>query len=385
MSWPVTDAFKAALAKSHTPTLKVEILEGGTVIASTEPLSLVEDLSVLSGSVSDDRKAQVGRRSAEWVVVDRTGGLSPLDSATAVHPLRDRDVRLWRGIGAELVPLATVQLTSLVGTEESRGITYSLSGVDRSTAIANADWRVEHEIAEGTTPYAATVAILAQVDPSHTYTVASAATTKTLDAMTFLPGEDPDPWTAIVKIWESAAMEVYFDQMGVLKAQPFVDSGTAPVAWSYLLDDNSLRLDPLGVDVDRETLRNGVVVRGTAPWLLYGVQAEAWDTDPTSPTYYDPANPLASAVGPHPEYIDDSLVGDETEAQALATARLPELLGVLENVSFNAIPNPALEAGDVIEIAANIFSTTNRFVLDQLTTPLTYEGVQTGVTRRRTR
>jgi hypothetical protein len=365
--------------------MKVEILENGIVLASTDIASLTEELTVMSGSVSDDRKASVGRRTADWTVVDRTGVLSPLAPHMAVYPLRDRDVRLWRGIGDELVPLATVQLSSLRMSGDLAGATYSLTGTDRSSTLAVSDWREPLEIEEGTTPDAATQAILSQVDPGHTYITAFGETEKTLDGMTFLPGEDPDPWQAIAKIWESAAMEVFFNQMGVLRSQPIPNPTTVPIAWDYLDDEASIRLAPLGIDVDRSSLRNGVIVRGSAPWLLYGVSAEAWDTDSLSSTYYDPAHPSASNVGPHPEYIDDSLVSDETEAQALADAKLPDVLGIEEQISLNAIPNPALEAGDAVRIKAVEFNTAPRFIFDQLTTPLTYEGVQSANTRRRNR
>lgn len=385
MTWPTTDAFKAALRKSHTPTMKVEILESGVVVASTDVLSLTEEITVLSGSISDDRKTQVGRRQASWQVVDRTGGLLPLTPDDITYPLRDRDVRLWRGIGTELVPMATVQLTSLSVSHDLAGITYSMSGTDRSMVIANSDWRSEFVVTAGQTPRAATLAILSRVDPNRTYVLVDSPTSKTLDEMVFLPGEDPDPWTAIQKIWESAAMEVFFDQLGQVKAQPIPDPATAPISWQFLDDANSIRTAPMSLEVNRESLRNGVIVKGSAPWLLYGVTGEAWDTDPSSSTYYDPANPTLSAVGPHPEYIEDSFVSNETEANALAAAKLPDLLGIEETVGFSSIPNPALEAGDVVEIQTDVIGNVSRFILDQVTTPLTYEGTQTANTRRRTR
>lgn len=385
MTWPTTDAFKAALRKSHTPTMKVEILEGGVVVASTDVLSLTQEITVLSGSVSDDRKALVGRRHASWELIDRTGGMLPITTDDVLYPLRDRDVRLWRGIGTELVPLATVQLAVMKITEQAAGLTYSMSGSDRSTVLAGSDWRSEFVVTAGQTPRAATLSILARVDPTRTYVLVDSPTSKTMDEMVFLPGEDPDPWTAIQKIWEAAAMEVFFDQMGQIKAQPIPNPATAPVAWQFLDDSASIRVAPMGIEVNRDSLRNGVIVRGSAGWLLYGVTGEAWDTDTTSSTYYDPANPTASAVGPHPEYIDDSLVGSEAEATAVAVAKLPDLLGIEETVEFSSIPNPALEAGDVVEIQTDVIGNVSRFILDQVSTPLTFDGTQTANTRRRTR
>lgn len=394
MSWPVSAAFKAALKLSHTPTMKVEILEDGALVAQTEVVVDQQRLTVLDGNVSDDRKAQVGRRSVDITLVDPQGAFVPLTTTHVVYPLRDLDLRLWRGVEGvhagvsatdpAMVPMATVQLEAARVVDDDSDRVWSLSGTDRSKSLANADWRDELVVASGTTPRAATLAILARVDPGHTYTVIDSPTAKVLDELVFLPGEAPNPWEAIVKVWEAAAMEVFFDQLGQLKAQPIPNPLTAPLAWSFLDDTDSIRVAPLNVDVDRATLRNGVVVRGTAPWLLYGVFGQAWDTDPGSTTYFDPANAGASVVGPHPEYIDDSLVSTTAEANALATAKLPDLLGIEERVEFNLIPNPALEAGDVVVLSTPMVK-SGRFILDALVTPLTFEGTQAANTRRRTR
>jgi hypothetical protein len=390
MSWPVSEAFRAAVTKSHTPTMKVQVLENGLLIAETEAVAVSERLYIEDGSISDDRKSLVGRRNATWRLIDKDGLFEPLTTSAVVHPMRDRDVRLWRGIQGfddDLCPLATVQLERTNVSREGAGVRWSMSGSDRSLHLSRCDWRTELNIPEGTTPYAATLLVLAQVDPAHSYVVVASPTTKVLDEIDFLPGEPPDPWEAIRMFWESAAMEVFMDQLGQVKAQPFPNPATAPVARQYI-DGNAdnIRVSPMEVDIDRTTLRNGVRVTGSAPWLLYGVVAEAWDIDPGSPTYYDPLNPGSSLVGPHPEEISDSLVGDETEAQALADAKLPDVLGIEESIRLPAIPDPSLEAGDVIEIANDLIQPTSRFIFDTLETPLTFKGgAQTGTTRRRTR
>lgn len=182
-------------------------------------------------------------------------------------------------------------------------------------------------------------------------------------------------------------MEVFFDQMGQIKTQPYPNPLTAGIAWAFAPGETAVRVDPLTIKVSRESLRNGVIVKGSAPWLLYGVSAEAWDTTVSSPTYYDPANPSGSIIGPHPEYIEDSLVSNATEALALAVAKLPDVLGIEEQISFNTVPLPHLEAGDVVTVAHPVFgAVAPRLILDQLTTPLTFDaGAQTANTRRRTR
>lgn len=384
MSWPVSAAFKAAVVKSHTPTFKVEIMDAtGLLVASTDVLALVDDLTVLSGEVTEDRKVANGRHTARVELLDRTNALAPLLTTSPIYPMRDLDMRLYRGIDTELVPLATVQLESIQVMDEHGGVTMTFNGTDRSKAISGMDWRTELTIAEGTTPLAATQAILEQVDPSHTYVYSTSPTTKTLDEITFIPGESPNPWDAIVALWQGAAMEVYFDQVGQVRSKAIPDPLTSPIMWEFQDGQANIRVDPLSLSVDRASLRNGVKVQGSAPWLVYGVYGEAWDTDPSSTTYFDPDYPEDSLVGPHPEVIEDAMVSNETEATALAVAKLPDYLGIEEQVEFNTIPNPMLEAGDVVQIGTPLLGSPSRFILDQLTTPLLYSDVQRANTRRR--
>lgn len=395
MSWPVQQAFKNAVERSHTPTLRFEILENGVVVASSAVLTSTSKLTITEGRVDHDRKATVGRRALDATIIDHKNLLAPIHSNSAVHPLRDRDLRVWRGIeGVSAsadpsapvdVPLATVQLLKSRLTYDEAGATWTVSGSDRSTLLSEAQWRDELVIAAGTTPYAATQAVLAAIDPGHTYVIVASPTTKVLDELVFVPGDSTTPWDAIRKFWEAAGMDVGLDQLGQIRAQPFLNPLTAPIARSFLDDDRSIRVAPLTADIDRSTLRNGVVVQGTAPWLLYGVYGEAWDTDPSSPTYYDPLNPSLSLVGPHPEYVDDPLVSNSAEATALAVAKLPDVLGIEEAYSFSMLPDPSLEGGDVIEMQNTYVQPKSRLVLDRVTTPFGWGVLQDSTARRRTR
>jgi len=394
MSWPVSDDFNAALRRSHTPTFRVELLENGEVTASSEPVA-GHLLHVIGGSIDEDRKAEVGRRSADWSIVDPKKLLVPFGPSDIVYPLRDIEVRLWRGIegvsakvdptaeGPDDVPLCTVGLERSRVTDPEPGRMWDLSGSDRSVLLDLLGFNVPVEIPVGTALRAATQTILTAVDPGHAYVIVDSPTTATTQALLFLPGSGTSPWMAIVKMWEAAGFEVFFDQLGQLVAQPIPNPLTANVAWQFLDDSQSIRVAPLSLEIDRRSLRNGVVVRASARWVLYGVFGEAWDTDPSSPTYFDPANPTASKVGRHPEEIEDALVGSPAEAAALAAAKLPDVLGVEEKIDFESIPHPGRTAGDVIELATELTGARSRLMLDRVTTPLLFKGTQSALGRRR--
>lgn len=385
MSWPVSDTFKAKLRDgSGVVTSRVEILRDGEVEKSSAIFDTDTELLSLEGNVGDDRRSDV-RRQAGFTIVDARRLLLPITSTIAEYPLADRDLRLWRGIDDELVPLATVQAESL-DIDEMGGITLVLGGRDRSADLAGCDWRSSLTIDDGTPLREATELIVEHVKPGYSFTIVDDPTDETTPRLTFIPGEEPNPWQAITKVWEIAAMEVFLDQLGQIRAQARPDALTdEETAWDFADDTDSLRVSALRRSVRRDSLVNGVVVRATARWLLYGIRGEAWDTDPLSPTYYDPALPLDSPVGPRPYYHDDSLIGTQDQADALAASLLLDRLGIEEQVSTEVIPNPSLASGDIVSIDTEGLGGSYRFVLDQIDTQLGYDAAQSFSTRRRTR
>lgn len=385
MSWPVSDSFKAKLRDgSGVITSRVEILRDGEVEKSSEIFETDQELLTIDGNVGDDRRSEV-RRQAGFTIVDARRLLLPITSAIAEYPLADRDLRLWRGIDDELVPLATVQAESL-DIDEDIGITLALGGRDRSADLASCDWRTPLTIPDGTPCRQATELIVGHVKPGYWFTIVDDPTDATTPRLTFVPGEEPNPWQAIVKVWEIAAMEVFLDQLGQIRSQPRPDAllDVEP-AWVFADDDDGLRVSPLRRSVRRDSLVNGVVVRATARWLLFGIRGEAWDTDPLSNTYYDPDLPLDSPVGPRPYYHDDSLIGTQDQADALAASLLLDRLGIEEQVSTEVIPNPSLASGDIVTIETEGLGGAYRFVLDQIDTQLGFDAAQSFSTRRRTR
>lgn len=68
---------------------------------------------------------------------------------------------------------------------------------------------------------------------------------------------------------------------------------------------------------------NGVTVVGEPrDSLAIDVRAERWDTDPRSPTFYDPYNPGASRIGPQPYKVVSPIVRTQQEAENLAEVEL---------------------------------------------------------------
>jgi hypothetical protein len=121
----------------------------------------------------------------------------------------------------------------------------------------------------------------------------------------------------------------------------------------------------------RARIYNGVVVRGeSATSDAAPVSAAAYDLDSTSPTRW--GDPAAGAFGMVPYFMSLPTITTVAQAQAVARANLARHLGAASSVDLSTVPNPALEAGDVIDIIAG--GEARRHVVDSFTVPLSPGG-----------
>src|SRR5690606_8366165 len=134
------------------------------------------EVAALDGQVTADRKADV-RRTATVELVDHRGELAPLLSSSALHPLTEREIRVWRGIEGvaasdeyPLVPMATVLFETLAISDDIPPRTYTIGGDDREAELGRLDWPDAVTIDEGTSPADLTATVLAAVWPGYSYT-----------------------------------------------------------------------------------------------------------------------------------------------------------------------------------------------------------------------
>lgn len=190
---------------------------------------------------------------------------------------------------------------------------------------------------------------------------------------------ESDPWKAATEWAAACGAEVYFDRNGYLTIQDEPDPETDPVSWVY--DDggsnpNSVLLST-GRSMSDDPGYNGIVLTSESNTLQFPVRIELWDDDPSSPTF---------ALGPYgkvPYFESNPLVVDYTQGGAAARARLLQIMGGTESVSFAAVPNPAHEASDVVRVIRPLSLTDSTAVIDSLVIPLDVKDAMTVRTRER--
>jgi hypothetical protein len=128
-----------------------------------------------------------------------------------------------------------------------------------------------------------------------------------------------------------------------------------------------------GEDLDRTGVYNGVLLEGQATADAAPVSALAVDSDPLSPTYW------GGPFGKVAMVAQSSSVQDATQAAAAAQSLLGLRLKMTRSLKLTAAPNPALEAGDSIDV---VFpdGREERHLIDAVTIDLS-GGAQTIETR----
>lgn len=363
------------LAKPHHAIVRLDVLEAGAVVASTTvPL---DQLRMAEGAVEAVRRADV-RRSASVRFADESGALVPLTGDDLLDPLERRELQLWRGLRyqdgtSELRSLAVVVIEQADVTEDA-AITVEVKGRDRSVLVSGSPWTDPYTIASGTNVGTAIQAIIEDRAGAGAFEFAfSPVATTTTGRVTYDPSTNP--WTAVQKMADGIGHEVFFDAEGVCVLRPVPDPNEAEVAWSFT-GSTSLRVGAMRRTVDGANLVNGVIIDASAPWLTTPLRGEAWDTDPDSPT-------RVARIGERPLRITDATVFTQTAADAAAAAKLLDVLGVEEQVTFSAIVNPWLAEGDVIELYSRALGGTARGIVETLSIPVSVADAQQGTTRSR--
>lgn len=360
--YPLPTGFADALTRSHTVQTQVDVLVRGQVAGSFTADSTA---GVVSGSVTVDGSAQV-RRSLQLRIADPTSSVYPHRVGDLLAP--PNELKVWQGIaGFPLIPLGVFGISE-PDVADDGGVVCDIKGFDRSRKISRRKWTTVFTITAGTLVPDAIRAILADRDPTGPAlnSVITNAVTPTI-----VLGADAgnDPWKDAQDIASAVALELLYDADGVpvLRNLPNPDAGV--LAATYAEGEGGLYLGGSRGFSD-EPGTNGVIIIGNGSELTAPFRVEVWNTNPQSPTYYDPANPSASVWGPVPDVQTTDLIPDAATALTVATAQLAALGGTVENVTFNGIPNPAHDAGDIVAVQRAALGVNARYVLDSFTLPL---------------
>jgi hypothetical protein len=362
-----TDRFLQEIRGSHTVYSYVDVIS---------PNQETKRLIVVDGSINVDKTAQF-RRGGTVNCIDPERIFVP-DETTGLLTPYGTEVRPYRGVKyadgeIEVYPLGVFRLSVSGFTESSAqsgaaGVRINLNMFDRSRTVSRDRFTVNYTIAAGTNLLTAIKLILQRTFDDLEYDAVSTHITTT-SAKVFAANDDP--WVACQELAKSMGCEIYFNVDGWVVVAPPTDIDSLPAPDFEYVEGNRCTMMDLQKQYSDEPGFNGVIVTGSAPGdELPPVRAEAWDLEPSSPTY------RYSKYGEVPQFINDTNVKTVAEAQKMADSLLRAQIGFSAQLSISAWTNPALEAGDVVQVERENMKVRGLYTVDAFNIPLRKEGVQ---------
>lgn len=372
--WPVSAAFLAAVGSSHQVVSRVDVLRGGQRLAVLQPTG---------GQVTVDRTNAV-RRRCSMQLTDPTGTLTPAAAADVLSPY-GTELAVWRGVvlpgGVELAPLGVFGVASVTATA-ANGLTLTVEGYDRARRLGLSRLPDIYTVTAGAGVNDATTGLLASRFPGLRFSLPPTSAVTPL--VVLQPGADP--WAAAAALQAALGRELYVDPVGTVTASPVPDPATSPVVATYTAGPQAVILDVQRRLTD-DGIINHVVVSGQSTSLAAPVRGEAYDTDPTSPTFigvgYGGPSWVPGPVGDLVQYVTSPLPTSADQATAMAAGILRDARGSTEQLQFTVVPNPAHDAGDVVQVVEQRSRTSGRYVIDSMTVPLDAAGALQATGRRR--
>jgi hypothetical protein len=329
--YPVSTRFLTAIADPHTPlfTAQVFLATGGVV-----------PLDIIGGSVTVDR-GQTVRRTCSVTVADTS-----LIPRTATDKLATfgAQLRISRGVDyrdgtSELVPLGVFRIDSVDGDIDTGPVT--ISGKSLECVISDDKFTAPYR-ASGNAVASITALILRSL-PSASVITGATVVDATIGARTW--DVQGDPWSAVAEIAAVIGAEAYADADGVFVIAVLPDPLSVPPVWTIGAGEGGAYISATrGMTADgvfNAVLASGENTEANVP----PVSALVVDADPTSPTYW------SGPFGHRPTFYSSATLTTTLACTSAATLLLRAAVAPNASANISALPNPALEPGDVIRVA----------------------------------
>lgn len=358
---PTTDKFQKTILGSHRISLEFEASYNG--ILSTLDLNVVDgDVTISSDLI---------RRSATITIVDPTGELTPSTPTDIIMPL-GTEMTFFRGVKypdgtAEHIRLGVFGVDDVQIEDSGANLTIRIDLFDRSKKVQRAQFTKDYSIPKNTNLITAITRLLKDGFPT-IQTNFPASDHKT-SAIVYQ--HNTDRWKAAVDLAASIGYDLHFNSRGVcVMTQPIIQS--APVlTFTDGIDGSVLDVAASLLEIrkryNRDKMYSHVIVTGESTGNTVPVRAEAVDDDPKSPTYWK------GPFGDVPYFFTSKLITTVDQAQDAAINLLATVSGILEGLEFAALPNVALDVGDMVYVKRQKSKVDAIYAVEKITLPLTQD------------
>lgn len=332
--YTITDNFKAHLVKSHEMISRMDVLDSNKNV-------ILGNIDIVSGSIQCDADSNIRRRATCEIVTNL-----PIRYTDYFHPLSGNEFRIYRGIRYshgvnELIPQGVFGPITADLSMGKEGVSGTITGDDRGAEVEAAQIVDPYAVAIGTNYGTAIKNIIKTGRPARF--AYNFATTTTLTPSMILEG---GRWSKVQEMATSFGHELFFDAKGICVLRVLPTISTSPMVWDFNIDNDTMTR--ISKTISRVGTHNHVVVYGESPSNSEPVRGEAMDTNPASATYV--GSPVGSSKFYSPTSMTSEYVTTINQANQLAKARLRQTLRARTGVSFEIVPNPALQENDVVYV-----------------------------------
>lgn len=327
--------------------------------------TLVAELRPVGGSVSADARRNVVRTASIEFAPDEERTHREVYELLTTPGLELVVRRGWvTPYGGEVVlSLGRFVVDEATYARGEDGTAVAVQCSDLAVRVQRARWTDPYQIAAGTALATALEAIILDRWPAAVIGFDAVSVPDTLGAAAvFEEGADSDPWADAQNLATAHGYVLYPDVEGVFRLRVPPDPDTATPVWAFEHGAGAVILEATRTS-PMERVYNGVIVTGEGSGLDVPVRGEAWDEAADSPTS------IHGAYGLVPYFYSSSLVTTQDQAESAAESLLATVLGRLEQLTWQQIPNPALAPLDPVEVEDED-GVTHSYILDELTIPL---------------
>lgn len=255
------------------------------------------------------------------------------------------------------------------GGQIGSGRYLKIKGTDPSKSISVNPWEKPKVVNSQPFDQAITGMVVDRLPTQEDFSVVSA--NRDCDLLVYGLDQSSDAWQDIRDLATACGFEAYFDAAGTLVFRPVTDPRTARPVWAFT-DGDTCTVTHAERELTADQTYNYIVVKGESTSTQNAVSAIAFDNDPASPTY------VYGRFGRHfPGPITIPSVTTADQAQQAANAILYASLGASETTTVTTVPIPFLEVGDCVTVSIGDVKADGRYVINQMTTPLSASGAQT--------
>jgi hypothetical protein len=363
---PASDSFFTALRGAHQICVRARVCVPGQTGIDPDGV----EIPVLAGNVIMDATANITSTLELTTVYDWPRDTDSFGTPYGAEIYVERGVIHSAGV-SEYVGLGYFRVDKVRQARTPNGA-IQISGTDRMSSVIDARAMQPRVFGAGASVAGVISDLVGELMPSIPAIYDYSAGTDFLGSQHIF---DDDRLAFIQDLLNSRAKIAYFDYAGRLQIKARPDPSTTPSVWDVNAGRNGVLVE-MQREISRAEVYNAVVARGEAAGENPPVQGFAYDDAPTSPTRF------GGPFGQVPKFYSSSFLTTNDQCTAAAASMLLTATGLPYNVSLGLVPNPALEASDVIAVTYDQRENTELHIIDRLTIPLDPSTAMTIDTRK---